>query len=149
WRSLGVTTALCASAVACVPTVHGTLSAFSSRFPDNNRAQVRTVYERLPAGAGATASNALDVPLLVAVSQTEGRHVVAYDLAASRQLWTSEVSATSAPEVLGDVVVVATGNRIAGLDLRSGRRRWDVDGRSMPFMGAARDGDTIVVVTSV
>jgi outer membrane protein assembly factor BamB len=137
------------ASTGCMPAIR-TLSAFSSRFPDNNREHVQAVYSRLPATAPTDRpENALGVPLVAAVRQGAEPAVVLFDLAAGRQLWSADIAATSAPEVLGDVVVVGTANAVVGLDIRTGQRLWSLDTRNMPYMGAARDGDTVVVVLSM
>jgi outer membrane protein assembly factor BamB len=133
---------------ACMPAIRQ-LTAFSSRFPDNNRAQIQTVYSRLPANP-SRAPAAQGTPVIAAVRQDgNNRNVVLYDLNTGRATWTANVNATSAPTILGDVVVVGVGNDVVGLDARNGERRWSVTMRSEPYIGAARDGDTIVIVGSL
>lgn len=146
--SRGLLVALAAtSATACMPAIRR-MNAFSSRFEDNQREPIERIYAQLPARDAEAATNALNTPVIVAVRQGTPRAVVAIDAQAGRTVWTRELDAQSAPEVLGDVVLVSTGARVVALDLRSGERKWDVDLRAMPFQGAAREGDSIVIVAS-
>jgi outer membrane protein assembly factor BamB len=148
WLAPGILFALYAfSSSACMPAIRR-MNAFSSRFADNQREQISQIYAQLPARESDEAHNALGVPLLVAVRQGTPRAVVAIDVHAARVLWTQPLDAQSAPEILGDLVLVSTGSRAVALDLRTGQRKWDVDLRAMPFQGAAREGNTIVLVAS-
>ncbi len=135
------------SAAGCMPAIRR-MNAFSSRFEDNQREPIERIYSQLPARDGEPAANALNTSILVAIRQATPRAVVAFDAQTGRSLWTRELDAQSAPEVLGDVVLVSTGARVVALDLRSGERSWDVDLRAMPFQGAAREGNAIVIVAS-
>lgn len=146
WVLMGAVVAAC---VGCMPTIRR-LTAFSSRFPDNNREHIRAVYSRLPAESDlSVASNAVGRPVVAGVRQDASRAVVLIDLASGRSLWSADVHATSAPEILGDVVVVGSGHQVIGLDIRNGQRRWSVDTRSLGYLGAARHGDTIVLSLSL
>ncbi len=135
---------------SCMPAIRQ-LTAFSSRFPDNNRGQIQAVFSRLPTlAAPERPTNSLGVPLVAAVTQSgPSRNVVLYDLAAGTALWTANVNASATPAILGDLVVVGSGNEVLGLDLRTGARRWSVTLRTETYMGAARDGDTVVIVGSI
>lgn len=146
WIALG---ALIAGA-SCMPSIRR-LSAFSSRFPDNDRTHIQAVYARLPSSPqpAARPANALGVPLVAGVIQGEQRRVALFDMQRGRQLWTAQVNVSSAPEILGDLVVVGTGSTVTGLDLRTGQVRWTLETRQMPFMGAAREGDTVVLTMSL
>lgn len=133
---------------ACMPSIRQ-LTAFSSRFPDNNRSQFLTVVTHLPSSTSDT-PRAAGAPVLATVRQDgTARNVVLYDANSGRAVWTAPIAATSAPTVLGDLVVVAVGNDVVGLDLSNGQRRWSATMRSEPYIGAARDGDTVVLVGSL
>ncbi|MFO0556878.1 MAG: PQQ-binding-like beta-propeller repeat protein [Polyangiales bacterium] len=148
WLSRGMLLALtAATSTACMPAIRR-MNAFSSRFADNQREQISQIYAQLPAQDSNEARNALGQPIVVAVRQGTPRAVVAIDPSTSRVLWTQPLDAQSAPEILGDVVMVSTGARAVALDLRTGQRKWDIDLRAMPFQGAAREGNTIVLVAS-
>ncbi|MDP3277633.1 MAG: PQQ-binding-like beta-propeller repeat protein [Deltaproteobacteria bacterium] len=131
----------------CMPAVRR-LNAFSSRFSDNQREAVTQVFASLPSQNADRPTNSLNRPVLVGIRQAAPRAVVAVDGTTGAALWTQELDAQSAPEILGDLVLVSTGARAVALDLASGARRWEVDLRSMPLVGAARDGNTVVVVAS-
>lgn len=140
--------ALSALAVGCMPAIRR-LTAFSSRFADNQQASIAEIYRALPAQDGDGAPNALNTPLVVAVQQGTPRSVAAFDAATGRKVWEQAMDAQSAPEILGDLVIVSTGARAVALDLRTGERRWDHDLHALGFQGAARDGNTIVIVGSI
>lgn len=144
--SQGMLLALVAT-TGCMPAIRR-MNAFSSRFADNQRESISQIYAQLPAQDSSEARNALGAPVLVAVRQGTPRAVVAIDVNAGRTLWTKEMDAQSAPEILGDVVMISVGARAVALDLRTGDRKWDVDLRAMPFQGAAREGNTIVIAAS-
>ncbi len=146
WLSRGLLLALTATA-GCMPAIRR-MNAFSSRFADNQREPISQIYSQLPAQDANEPRNALGQPIIVAVRQGTPRAVVAIDANSSRALWTRELDAQSAPEILGDVVLVSTGARVVALDLRTGERKWDLDLRAMPFQGAAREGNSIVVSAS-
>jgi outer membrane protein assembly factor BamB len=146
WLSRGLLLALTATA-GCMPAIRR-MNAFSSRFADNQREPISQIYSQLPAQDANEPRNALGQPIIVAVRQGTPRAVVAIDANSSRALWTRELDAQSAPEILGDVVLVSTGARVVALDLRTGERKWDLDLRAMPFQGAAREGNSIVVAAS-
>jgi outer membrane protein assembly factor BamB len=125
------------------------LTAFSSRFADNQQSAISQIYSALPARAGDGEPNALNLPLVVAVQQTTPRSVAAFDVNSGRKVWEQQLDAQSAPEILGDTVVVSIGPRAVALDLRTGQRKWDYDLRALAFQGAARDGNSIVLVASI
>jgi outer membrane protein assembly factor BamB len=137
-----------ASATGCMPAIRR-MNAFSSRFADNQREQIERVFSALPAQDVDRPGNAVGQPILVAVRQGTPRAVVAIDLTAGRPLWTRELEVQSAPEILGDLVLFSVGSRVVALDLRSGEPRWRYELGSMPFQGAAREGESIVIVSSL
>ena len=130
---------------ACMPPIH-TSTAFSSRFGDNDRAKLTAVIARVPAEPPARPANSLGHPMLAAITQGDRRAVTVYDLSTRQALWSTPIEAiSSAPEIVGDVVVVETGISTSVLDLATGRVRGSHEHRGLEFTGVARDGDTLVM----
>ncbi len=147
-RSTFFLLAVSSLSASCMPATRR-LTAFSSRFADNQQDPIAQIFRTLPASDEGAAPNALNVPLIVAVQQGTPRSLAAFDVSTGRKVWEQQLDAQSAPEILGDTVVVSIGPRVVALDLRTGSRKWDYDLRTLGFQGAARDGNTIVIVGSI
>lgn len=125
--------------IACALGCAGNSAAFNSRYPDNRADQVELLLQRIhaaaprPASAIATGLSAAPVKLY------------AYDLGARRLLWQKPVDASSAPQLAGDAIVLQSGNAITGFDLRTGMRRFSIDGDEMSLKGADGEGALVAV----
>ncbi|MCC7540623.1 MAG: PQQ-binding-like beta-propeller repeat protein [Deltaproteobacteria bacterium] len=114
---------------------------FHSRFPDNQAPAIRSVVSRV-SSAGSDADTRA---IVVGVARDR---VVAYDLAAGRQLWTRPASGSSVPIVAGPMVVLSAGGRILGLDLASGAERFDEADEGLSLVGAGGDASRVAVALS-
>jgi outer membrane protein assembly factor BamB len=140
--------ALALVAPSCMPPIR-TSTAFSSRFGDNDRAKITQILARLPADAAtARPANSLNKSLMAAVTQGEQRSVVVYDLATRQALWTQPLAASSTPEIVGDALVVEVGTATHVLDLATGASRGRYEHVGLDFVGASREGDTLVISLS-
>ncbi len=132
------------AAVGCGPSYS---NAFSHHFLDNQEADLGAVLSRLPeASQDDSPENALDAPLVAVATHTEsgeGRQLAVYRVDSGEQLWATNVDAATQPEILGDVVVVSTRERLVAYDLSGGRELWHYDLPDLAYVGATRDGDTI------
>jgi outer membrane protein assembly factor BamB len=134
-RLLGVAGSVCALGCA------GNSAAFNSRYPDNRDSEVALLLQRVHA-APPRQANSISVGLSSAPIK-----LFAFDLAARRLLWQKAVAATSAPHIAGDTVVLQTGDAIAGFDLHSGTKRFEIDRDGMSLKGS--DGENGWVALTV
>lgn len=125
-------------ALSCGGPISG--GRFQSRFPDNQASVVRTIAQRVSEGDAADSRT-------IVVGVARG-NVLAYDLAAGRQLWTRRLAATSVPVIAGPLVVFAAGGRIVGLDLASGEERFSDADEGLALLGAGGDSSRVAVSLS-
>lgn len=86
---------------------------------------------------------------MAAVTQGEQRAVAVYDLATHQALWTQPLAASSTPEIVGDgALVVEVGTATHVLDLATGASRGRYEHVGLDYVGASRDGDTLVISLS-
>ena len=140
-----ITVALAALlAVACGPQYR---NAFSYHFADNEEAQLAAILEQLPEASHDDApENALGQPIAVVTTHSEDdaeRQIIALRVDSGEQMWSATVDAATRPEILGDVVLTSTRERIVAFDLQSGRQLWAYELPDLAYVGATRDGDTI------
>ncbi len=135
----------------------GHTNAFSARFADNQALPTEAVVARLPQPVAATRpDNASGAPLVLVTTHGGERRVIAWDVATGRERWSAAFDAMTRPEAIGDLVVfsarIGTGadshDEVLALDLADGRVRWR-ETHEMGYVGAAREGDTIVLVNGV
>ena len=126
--------ALLTAAVGC----GGSSGAFTTRYPDNVESSLQSVIARAEAGARRT------VPSIAAGVTTEGK-LYAYDLAAKRVLWEAPARPRFAPLLAGDTVVIQEGERVVGLELKSGSPRFQFDAADMHLVGADGVGASAVI----
>jgi hypothetical protein len=120
--------------------------AFDPRFPDANPADTRAIAERLrspQAGDGSPGESSL-----VASTQGSPAEVVLYDLARGKLRWRASVAATSRPELLGDLVLVASAGSVIGLEAQTVRERFRFALAGCSYLGAAR-GDQRIYFTCI
>ena len=124
----------------------GQTSAFNARFADNQALATQAIVARLPdASASARPSNSTGAPLVIATTHGQDRHVLAYDVAAGRTVWSVALDAMTRPEVLGDIVLTSvrsgTGatsrEEVVALDLADGHTLWTADTHELAY-GLAR-----------
>lgn len=115
--------------------------AFGPTFPDNRRADIDAVLQRLAAHRPPAASP-------VAVGLTTDA-IYAYDLAAGRELWRQSVtSPVSAPHIAGNLVFLHESAGIIARDMSSGATRFRVDDDAMHLVGAGGSGELAAAVLS-
>lgn len=130
-----VKTALFALALAgCA----GTPAAFATRYPDNVESAVHVLVKRVEAAP------ARNTPA-IGVGVTANKRVFAYDLAARRVLWEVAAETRFAPQLAGGAVVLQEGQRVIGLDLKTGTPRFQFDAGDMQLVGADGSGDACVI----
>jgi hypothetical protein len=115
--------------------------AFDPRFPDADAASTRAIATRLrapQAGDGSPGESSL-----VASTQGSPAELVLYDLARGRLRWRVPLAATSRPELLGDLVLVASTGSLIGLEAQTGRERFRFARGDCNYLGAAREGQRI------
>lgn len=121
--------------------------AFGHHFLDNQEADLAVVMARLPEPSRDDGpQNALGQPIVVATTHAEDdeqRRMVAFRVDTGEQLWSVDVNAATQPEILGDVVLTSTRERLLAYDLASGRELWHRDLPDLAYVGATRDGNTI------
>ncbi|HEY2732885.1 MAG TPA: PQQ-binding-like beta-propeller repeat protein, partial [Polyangiales bacterium] len=124
--------------LATSPACAGTAGAFAARYPDNVEGDLRVLAQRIEAAPKREAA-----PIAVGVSST--RQVYAYDLAARRVLWQVPAAPSFAPQLAGSAVVMQEGDRVIGLDLKTGATRFQFAAGGMHLVGADGAGDRCVV----
>ena len=131
-------------AVACGPQYR---NAFSYHFADNEEAQLAAILEQLPEASQDDApENALGQPIAVVTTHAEDggeRQIVALRVDSGETMWSVAADAATQPEILGDVVLISTRERVIAYDLSGGRQLWAYDLPDLAYVGATRDGDTI------
>ncbi len=146
--------AIIAIAFGCGPG--GPTGAFTTQFPDNQAEPTADLARSLPAPGAPALDNARGVPLAVVTTHTEPRAVVAFEIESQRELWRTPLNAMTRPEILGDVVVTSARTQVDGenvdqivaLDLANGRELWREDTEGQAYVGSAREGGRLVLVTS-
>jgi outer membrane protein assembly factor BamB len=135
-------------AVTALALVHalgcgaGLAPAFDPSFPDDDARRTQLVQERL-ARAASEGATAQSDGLLVAASHGPAPELIAYDVAARRVRWRQTFRADSRPELLGDAVCSASGERLFAFAADSGRARFSARLAGCSYLGAARDGERI------
>ncbi|MCB9591511.1 MAG: PQQ-binding-like beta-propeller repeat protein [Sandaracinaceae bacterium] len=149
-RIIGLAGAASLLAVGCGPQYS---NAFSHHFLDNQEVDLAAVMEQLPApSTDDRPTNSTGRPIAVASTQAaEGasRQIIAWGLDSGEQLWAVDADAATQPEILGDVVLTSTRDRLRAFDLSSGRELWHADLPDLAYVGAGRDGDTIFWAATV
>src|SRR5262249_4670615 len=129
-RALPTCAALLLPLLGCA----GTPPAFATKYPDNRDADVEQLLQRIDAAPERPAGT-------IAVGLTPApQQLFAYDLGTRSVLWQRRVEAGSAPYLAGDVVVLQSGDRIEGFDLRSGDPRFHLDRGELTLRGADGEG---------
>ncbi|HEX4354652.1 MAG TPA: hypothetical protein VHZ95_17100 [Polyangiales bacterium] len=128
--------------LALSPACAGTSGAFSARYPDNVEGDLRVLAQRIEAAPKREAA-----PIAVGVSNT--RQVYAYDLATRRVIWQVPAAPSFAPQLAGAFVVMQEGERVIGLDLKTGASRFQFAAAGMHLVGAdgAADGCVVSLVS--
>ncbi len=133
-------------------------AAFSYQMADNVAGDLQPVLAAQPAPTGDTLTNALGVPVAVVTTHpleaAEGQEATQAELAAlnlesGEVLWRKPFEAMTRPQVLGDVVVTSVRGAVVALDLRSGDELWREELDELAYVGASREGNTLVWVASV
>jgi len=115
--------------------------AFATRYPDNVESTLQQLIGRAAAGARRT------VPAVAAGVTAEGK-LYAYDLAAKRVLWQVPAHPRFAPLLAGDTVVIQEGERVVGLEIKTGAPRFQFDASDMHLVGADGVGADAVITLS-
>jgi len=131
----------------CGATGGGTSGVFAHGFPDNHGEHLSSVLARLEAARAPASSVRRESAIVLGVTAAPSR-LVAYDLAASAQLWESSVTLRSVPQLAGRYVVTHEGNEIVVRELRTGRVTSRMGDRSLNLVGAAGEGADGAIVLS-
>jgi outer membrane protein assembly factor BamB len=116
----------------------GTPAAFSARYADNVEEDLTLLVQRVESAPQRT-------PPAIAVGVGTENKVYGYDLVARRVLWEVPARPRFAPELAGASVVLQEGQRIIGLDLKTGVQSFQFDAGDMHLVGADGDGNSCVV----
>jgi outer membrane protein assembly factor BamB len=116
----------------------GTPAAFATRYPDNVEPAVHSLVQRVEAAPPRAVPS-------IAVGVTAAQRVFAYDLAARRVLWEVPAKSRFAPQLAGSAVILEEGERIIGLDLKTGAPRFQFDATGLHLVGADGIGDACVI----
>ena len=130
-----VGTALAVVIVGCA----GTPAAFAPKYPDNDRAAIGALVQRVESAPQRPRSS-----VAVGVSSAPQK-LFAYDLSSRRTLWQVPVEAGSAPHIAGNVVVLQSEGSVVGYDLRGGTRRFSIDSEEMVLKGADGEGPLVAI----
>jgi outer membrane protein assembly factor BamB len=124
-------------ALACAGCA-GTPAAFATRYPDNYGPALRAMVQR------AEAAPPRNVPA-IAVGVSEAKRLFAYDLDAHRVRWEVPAQPQFTPQLAGNAVVVQEGDRIVGLDLKTGAPRFQFAAGGKHLVGADGVGDACAI----
>ena len=119
-------------------------STFHPEFPDNREGQMRAVETRLTAAPASPEASAL----VALTADSGGSALIAYDLEARSQLWSSPVVTRDMPWIAGDTVITLEGTDIVGRALRTGAVLFSFPHRSLGLVGAAGQGSLSVICLS-
>jgi hypothetical protein len=122
----------------CSAACAGTPGAFTARYPDNDEGDLSLLVQRIDA-----APKRETAPIGVGVS--EAHKVYGYDIATRRLLWQIPAQPRFAPQLAGAAVVIQEGDRIIGLDLKTGAQRFQFAATGMHLVGADGEADGCVV----
>jgi hypothetical protein len=124
--------------LACCAACAGAPAAFAARYPDNVEGDLSLLIQRIEA-----APKREQPGIAVGVSTTH--QVYAYDLAARRVLWQVPSQPAFAPLLTGSTVVIQEGERVVGLDLKTGAQRFQFAATGMHLVGADGEADGCVI----
>jgi outer membrane protein assembly factor BamB len=116
----------------------GTPAAFSARYADNVEEELSLLVQRI--GAAQQRNQPA-----IAVGVSTSNKVYGYDLAAHRVLWEVPARPRFAPQLAGGSVVIQEGQRVIGLDLKTGAPSFQFDAGEMHLVGADGEGDRSIV----
>ncbi len=140
---------LAASLAACSSgIISKTFSAFDSRYPDNDSAQVAAVAAKIVTFAGNEASyfgNSMGRPLMVAVKLGQPQMVAAYTLDDGKVLWEKPYQPSSKPAIVDGLVIFKSGTDIVALDIKSGAQAWSYPTKSQDFYGVSGDSGRVYI----
>ena len=129
------------------------LSAFSLSFRDNNPNDVRAAMAQVRSAAARGAeqpANSTGKPLAFLVTTDKPSRLIAYDLQASRAMWTVAGAITSRVIVGRDYIFHRGAGQMVGRRVSDGQIAWRA---ALPsgerLLGACADGDRLYVVTEV
>lgn len=129
-----------AALAACGPK-----SVFTLTSTDNDRAAVASALAQRQLPDKPAPVNAARTPRVFVLQAGTPKTIVAYDLAADKQLWKAEADVRSRIWVGGDFIVAQEGKQLVARDQQTGSTRWktDIDGE---FVGAAADAERAYLV---
>ncbi len=113
--------------------------AFDSRFPDNSPERTAAVVASLPPPSSPVVpDNALGRPLIAAVSYGKDPGLIVHDIGSGATLWRRALRAERRPQLLGDLLVTATGRELMAFALATGEPAWRAPVQGEVYLGAAR-----------
>ncbi|MFI5309288.1 MAG: PQQ-binding-like beta-propeller repeat protein, partial [Polyangiales bacterium] len=116
--------------------------AFDSRLADNDAAATAALLRSLPHDAQPRAQDAL----LVATTAGAQPELLLYELDHARVRWRLPLKADARPELLGDLVVTVSDQRLLAFDAKSGHLRFESATGDCTYLGAARAGTRLFYV---
>lgn len=121
----------------------GSPSAFSARFPDNQRAASDALAQALREAPRPA-------PRTVAVGVTPApTRIFGVDLQSQRVLWQQATELDQAPMLAGTLVLLQQGDQVKAFDLTSGQLVRAIPTGGLQLVGAAGDGSTAVMSLSL
>ena len=129
---------LMVAVLVCSAGCASTPAAFSARYADNVEEDLTLLVQRVESAPQRN-------PPAIAVGVGTDSKVYAYDLVARRVLWQVPARPRFAPELAGSSVVMQEGERIIGLDLKTGVQSFQFDASGMHLVGADGDANGCVV----
>jgi outer membrane protein assembly factor BamB len=133
---------LAAAAAACSGVYTKKYTAFDTRFPDNDNAQVAAVVERLKTSTGNEASyfdNAMGKPIMIGVKAGSPQGLIAYLVDDGKILWDRPYQINSKPVIIDNLIVFKSGNEVQAVDLQTGNAKWTQGTKGMDYYGASGD----------
>jgi len=133
------------AAAAC-----GGSGAFTLTSDDNNPQRLKAAFAVAKPPPAGKPINATGHPLMFAVASggAEKRALVAYDLAAKKELWRVASDVSSKVAVGGEFVAYREGDKtLVGRDLRTGKELWKTS-LGGDFLGVAADGERAYYVVA-
>jgi outer membrane protein assembly factor BamB len=122
--------------------------SFGLSSADNDPAALARAFQLQKAPEPGKPMNGTGRPLAFLVSTGQGKKLVAWDLAAGKQIWAVDANVTSRVVVGAGFVAAREGEAaIVARSLDDGRELWKkgIDGKA-EFLGAAADGDKVYYV---
>lgn len=121
------------------------LSAFTTRFPDNQPVLTSRVVQRLPTSQETLKpGNYLNKPIIAASTYAKEPELLLFDLSSNAVIWRRKARVDSRPEILNDTVVATIDGQLTAFDLATGKTLWRSAVRGHDYLGATRGRASII-----